>query len=79
MARVQVHCSVCHEQFASYGVANLHWGSGKSNKAPAYSAQHLDPATVPALAQDEKGVWHMAAKRPADLPGSTTEPLEGVA
>jgi hypothetical protein len=57
---------VCCQQFASNGVANYHWGTGKSGNAPAYDAKHLNPHGVPALAQDARGVWHMAEKDPRD-------------
>ena len=70
----QAHCravlpdgSHCCEHFASNGVTNLHWGTGKSNRAPSYNAKHLDPRTVSALQQDEKGVWHTVDKMPRDF------------
>jgi hypothetical protein len=56
----------CCEHFATNGVANLHWGGGKSTGAPSYHAKHLDPHNVPALIQDAKGVWHGAIKMPGD-------------
>jgi hypothetical protein len=65
-SRSQAHCPVCCQQFASNGVANYHWGTGKSGNAPAYDAKHLNPHGVPALAQDARGVWHMAEKDPRD-------------
>jgi hypothetical protein len=81
-SRSQAHCRVCCGQFASNGVANFHWGSGKSGNAPAYNAKHLDPLEVPALAQDERDVWHMAEKDPRDhrrtRPGGS-ETAEGFA
>lgn len=69
-ARGQAHCTVCHEHFASNGVANYHWGSGKSAKSPAYGAKHLDPHELPTLIQDANGVWHGADKRPGDFHGT---------
>ncbi len=63
-SRTQAHCPVCCEQFASNGVANYHWGSGKSGKAPAYDARHLNASEVPKLALDERGVWHTAEAMP---------------
>jgi len=63
----QAHCravmpdgSFCCEHFATNGIANLHWGSGKSSGAPSYNAKHLDPHYVSALIQDAGGVWHAA-------------------
>jgi hypothetical protein len=53
---VQSHCTVCHEHFATNGVADLHWrGAG-----------HVDAATVPALeAHDEANgpVWRSTGGR----------------
>jgi len=80
-SKIQAHCVAhvgdgrCCEHFVSNGVANFHWGSGKSNKAPAYDAKHLDPHKVAALAQDDKGVWHLSAKRPGHLPQGHLEAI----
>jgi hypothetical protein len=51
----RAHCTVCHETFASAGVAEAHWLRGV----------HHDPSTVPALRLGDDGTWHTAAERPA--------------
>ena len=59
----KAHCNVCHETFASNGVADLHWLKREG---------HQHPATLPArLRVDEAGVWHSAKRRPI---GTITQP-----
>lgn len=72
------HCVVCHETFSSYNAANFHWGTGKSNKAPAADAKHLHPSESPKLVQNEKGIWHQAGAHPRAkrLPAVSTGGVE---
>ena len=49
----QAHCTLCHENFATNGVADLHWVKGK----------HTDPALVAKLVRVEESsgpVWRGA-------------------
>jgi hypothetical protein len=54
---VQVHCVVCHEQFATDNVARLHWTR----------TGHVHPATVDRLAPHHERdgvVWRRTGGRP---------------
>ena len=53
---VRCHCLRCHETFSGYGAANLHWGSGKSWRAPGYDAPHHHPSEI-ALLRQVAGIW----------------------
>ncbi len=84
-AKRAVHCAFrdkaglrCCAHFASISAANLHWGSGKGNRAPADDADHLDPTEVVALALGSDGTWRMAQERPPRLLGLCGEPRNGL-
>ena len=44
----EAHCTVCHGQFASNGVADRHWKDSR----------HVDPVAVAGLVLGDDGVWH---------------------
>jgi hypothetical protein len=53
VSRAQVHCVLCHENFATHGVADLHWPR----------AGHVHPSEVPKLDRHDEAngpVWRTA-------------------
>jgi hypothetical protein len=68
----QVHCVTCHGQFATNGVADLHWcDSRRDHKGRA--GVHLDPATVkdstgkPKLYLGPDDVWSTSSTRDPEV------------
>jgi hypothetical protein len=53
----QAHCTVCHETFATNGVADLHWTKKEG---------HVHPSGISSLElhqESEGGVWRKSAGR----------------
>ena len=60
-SKAQAHCTVCHQQFAGYSVADLHWREPKG-QPPV----HLDPSTLPRLELHDEAmgpVWRSTGDR----------------
>jgi hypothetical protein len=68
-ALAQAHCTVCHGQFASTGVAERHWTKDGHTDPGSVRRKNGDP-----LLELRNGVWHSYGSRPSDVWSS--EPLE---
>jgi hypothetical protein len=49
----RAHCVLCHQTFASNGVAAHHWKRG----------EHVHPAAVEGYWTDKKGFWHFGPRK----------------
>jgi uncharacterized paraquat-inducible protein A len=70
-SRAQAHCLRCHEQFASPGVADLHWTK----------AGHVHPTTVSKLECHDEAygpVWRTATITPSSASLGRANALAGV-
>ena len=53
-----VHCTICHETFATYRTMDKHLGVTKRG-----DLWHEPPETVRGLWRDDRGIWHLPGSR----------------
>ena len=60
----KAHCTVCHQTFASNGVADEHWSKNS----------HQEPRTVKRLERDQNGIYRRIGSFPPDLAVTLSQP-----